>query len=308
MPSVAKLQIFFHKSMIFSREEEWVWKPHTLEAAGSSCTTQKTLKWHKASVKQPEPLNFHLQATTFEGIHHFWSLINESEWQCVQPAPKTALTFSTLLGCDYFKQLLQRVWSPAGHYVVLLVARALLSITGQVRMVSGCPDMLGLLWMLRCPWGFAPTPHCREMRASLLHPHSDCPQLRISNWLKADPFLALFILGEWFQEDAAAPTNHDPALAQLSPAPCRKWDLNGISVSFLEEPSPVPLPFQSMNNVQNSGCTLLLRAGGLSIVSAVKKTDFSHSFLCKASSCPQASTKAGPQKQWNDMIKTCNSS
>lgn len=93
MHSVTKVQ-FFHKSMVFSWEEEWVWKPHTLEAAGS-CTTLKNLKWHKASVKQTEPLNSHLQATTFEAIHHFWSLINECEWQGVQPAPKTALTFSS---------------------------------------------------------------------------------------------------------------------------------------------------------------------------------------------------------------------
>lgn len=56
---------------------------------------KKTLKWHKATVKQPEHLNFHLQAVTLEGIHHFWSLINDCEWHCVQPAPKRALTFST---------------------------------------------------------------------------------------------------------------------------------------------------------------------------------------------------------------------
>lgn len=83
--------------------------------AGSVCTTLKNLKWHKASVKQPEPLNFHSQATTFEAIHHFWSLINESEWQCVQPAPKTALTFSSFcLAVPTFNNYFSRVEAQLG--------------------------------------------------------------------------------------------------------------------------------------------------------------------------------------------------
>lgn len=119
-------------------------------------------------------------------------------------------------------------------YAVLLVARGLLTITGHVRdgpfMSRHVERVLGA----EMSWGFALT-LVVETRGSLLPTQRDCPQLSLlellglSHWLKADPFLAFFVLDGWFQEDAAALTNHDTTLThrwlqplELSQAPAQE--------------------------------------------------------------------------------------
>lgn len=64
MHSVASLQ-FFISPMGFSCEEEWIEKPHTLDAAKSAYIILKYLESHKTIVKQAESLNCNLQTTMF---------------------------------------------------------------------------------------------------------------------------------------------------------------------------------------------------------------------------------------------------
>lgn len=271
----------------------------------------KNLKWHKDSIKQPEPLNFHSQATTFEAIHRFWSLINDSECQCAQPAPNTALTFSSFCLAvptlnNYFSRVEAQLGTccAAGGQGPVGPPRTCQgwSLDGQTRW--GCSGV---------KWGFAPTLHRVGMGGSLLHSKGLSPAVRAFTLMKSRAIFSPLHPGWVISGDAAALTSRDTALpttgCRSSPSPCAG---NETSMAFLSHfwrsPAPFLFLFRAWTMCRTVDIDCSCELGFCPLLVQWKNTDFSHSFLCKASTCPRVNAKSGPQKQCNDRIKTSNSS